>query len=691
MESVERQHVPRGKALLIKSGCHGRQRTVQASVWPCQREQLRQKAAAAESPVSSSSRVQWWRQRVPTSAASGARVGYVSPGSTSLNPGTTTGHPTPSWKVLVRDRPVQLRVRCLPRVSASTGTSSGDVAIETEEAERSRWRELFREIILLNEGLLKPSSVGSAPVTVVGRRSPSPALLPPNWASSEDAFRLRLNEINRIMMQRWHRKRGLGGGGGLWGLLGFGPWADIGAASANSNELSQRPKDELEDAASLSVLHANNANRGRELESSGRATPLRWLERIWDFIWEQVGLPTIESPPDFVLDAVKRAAVTNWERELAERNPFGFANNNVSGRMGRDSPALGARSSAFLGGGSVTLVRTSETNGISSFQNGSDALPNSHGVASCRADADASEARDNGVESELARGNGVTSATAPALPARSFVVPEPRRISHVVEDSERWPIAVMSHGTDAYEATLPPMEAADPWASGRHDRTAKAPVRDPNEDSLVAAKEVSVLSYVSKDEEYPIYDLVAIGTPYGPAVVVFENPEDAYDCAMNMDETLYPHITFETVDKRSALECCYYEGSHLLWIPSGNRMPANVTIVRSFARNDEPNALRAPFDWYVCAAEKMYPDDDLSAEEAQRRRRIQAETDLLNRGFLLEPLPGDGRHRAFDTAADAANNHVLLFSVRPRKPSAVEHEHVSNTACVDEGATKRET
>jgi hypothetical protein len=267
------------------------------------------------------------------------------------------------------------------------------------------------------------------------------------------------------------------------------------------------------------------------------------------------------------------------------------------------------------------------------------------------------------------------------------MAPEPTHTPYAVEESDSWPMAVMSHTMDAYPTTSSAQEV-NSWSAGHHQaRTVQKPTSDSDDCFLISANEVSVLSYISKDEEFPIYELVAVETPYGPAIVVFENAEDAYDTVMSMDETRYPHIIHETVDKDSALGCCYFEGSHLLWMPNNCRLPADVKTVPSFARKNEPNALRAPLDWHVPAAEKLYPDNDLSNAEAIRRQQIQAEKKLLQRGFILEPLPGPGQNQFFALSHGSERACGLLFRARPREAPAAANDIAPNGAALGKQAT----
>ena len=641
----------------------GRQRALQASVWPYAWKRPPQRTTAVtETPSPPPGRSQWWRSHESSSVASGLSVGYVSPSSTTLSAGCSNGRVVTPSTLLVRERPGIPRVRCLPRAALAIGTGASENAVETEEAERLRWRELFGELVKLNESLSKQPVLGGSTVAIGGRRPPSPAVLPASFSSSEDDFRLRLNEINKIMLQRWRRKRGLGGGGGLWGLLGFGPWADDSQQSVVSEY------DATSGAPSFSAGCLPGPPMDRDIGISGRGSPLRWLERLWDFIWEQVGLPTFESPPTFVLDAVKRSAVAAWERELAEWNPFWLNETKMTRNWTSGAtPGVGSRSSSFLGGTSGPMTPCHRSCDPLRSQAGSVPASVERGTGGCRAtaDSDTSAEPSSTGSGDAGRARSTGSATASSFPV---VAPEPRHLVPAEHGAERSPLALLPRDLDERTSSRPPVDE-ERWTPDDGIGNAKGvhePVSDPVRVSFTDVEEVSVLSYIRSDEEFPIYELIAVDTPFGPAIAFFEDAQDAHESVMCMDEAKYPHLTFETIDFQRALECCYYEGSHFLWIPKRGRLPQDVKTVGTFNREGDPDVLRAPIDWHVCAAEKLYPDDDLSADEALRRQRITAENEMLARGFIIEPIPAPERHVFPSSPKRTAHADGYLFSIRPR-------------------------
>ncbi|KAK4534954.1 hypothetical protein CDCA_CDCA03G0979 [Cyanidium caldarium] len=588
-----------------------------------------------------------------------------------------------------------------------------------DEAERRRWRELFREMLSLFEASdridacvldgrlsilpVRPSSWRAPPSTW-----PRPRLAAPSGTmTSGDAFRERADEVSRIMLGRWQRKRGLGGGGGLWGLLGFGPWVTDGALPGSMGErmASTDAPDTRQDVDAVDVTAEDMKPAAAMGAPELPAWPLqRWLERLWDLIWEQVGPPPGESPTPFILEAVKRAATESWYNELERLQPF--VPSTECGAAG-ESPQRQRLRSADSAAASVGL-----DNGGNAERESRAGVARSNAARTWRSSGNASlsSSRSTFIGAGLAPGGAVPTATATTTASavrmdaqneccgesmrrhdarhgrtaigdpdatdngvdfgyhddhthhthavrENDVAVETGRHGELSDDSASGAdVSLAEANADAAALSAPDVTLHSPerdiaMAPPAEDAAAVSPLSDrvhPAETALTAwplhgTVDVSVVVYEMNVQQGMYYEFVGVQTEAGIAVVLFEDMTNACNFAAELIGPEYPNMTFEPIDVSAALEMGYFERRHLLLIRGQDTLPSQLRRVPGTFGDAPERPTKHIGMWNVSAYEHLLEITPEDEELYLRYAVAEREHELRERGFQAEPLAlGDG-------------------------------------------------
>ena len=594
------------------------------------------------------------------------------------------------------------------------GASAPSDERSRDEAERRRWRELFREMLSLFEASdridarvldgrlrilpVRPSSWRAPPSTWPRSRLAAPS----GTVTSGDAFRERADEVSRIMLGRWQRKRGLGGGGGLWGLLGFGPWVTAGALPDGAEErMASTDAPDTHQAVDAVDITAEDMKPAAAMDAADTpAWPLqRWLERLWDLIWEQVGPPPGESPTPFILEAVKRAAIESWYGELERLQPFvpstecgaagespqrqrarctdsaavgvGTGNEGNAKRVWRAGVACSNAARTWRSGGNASLS-SSRSTFIGAALSPGRAVPAATAgttAAAVRMDAqneccgesmrrhDARHGRtaigdpdatDNGADfgyhddhtdhTHAVRENGIAVETG-----RRGEFPDDGASGTVASLTEA---NVDTATVPAPDVTLHPPERDIAMAPPAADAAAATPPSDrvhPAEAALTAwplhgTVDVSVVVYEMNVQQGLYYEFVGVQTEAGIAVVLFEDMDNACDFAAELIGPEYPNMTFEPIDVSAALEMGYFEQRHLLLIRGQDTIPSQLQRVPGTFGDAPERPTKHIGMWNVSSYERLLEITPEDEELYQRYAVAEREHELRERGFQAEPL-----------------------------------------------------